>query len=151
MATFYGVGATLRDNTIPARPINPPDGYARRMVMYDEYTLLADLAVNDIINFMKIPKGARVLGGALKYGAGGGSAAVGLGWAASSDAVEAASATGFLSAQSVVSAGAVSLLGSAAGFLKSFAAEVQVQLKCSAVTSGATGIKFQLALDIAVV
>lgn len=148
MASFYGVNAQVRE--VQGRMVNPPDGFARRMVMYDEYTLLADLAVNDVIQLMRIPKGARVIGGALKYGAGGGTAALNLGWAASADGVETAAATGFFSAQSIVSAGATTLAAASVGFFKKFDAEVQVRAVATAVTSGATGIKIALALDVAI-
>lgn len=153
MATLLGVGATLRAAN-PARPVNPPDGYNRRMVMYDEYTLLADLGSADIIQLMKIPVGARVLGGTLKYGAMGGSCALSLGWAASGEAtpLEAAVATGFFSGLAVSSAGATSFTsGTLTGLFKKFLSEVQVQILTSAVSSSATGKVFGLALDIAVV
>lgn len=151
--TFYGVNATLRDNQNPARPINPPDGYARRMVIYDEYVLTADLAAADKIELMEIPSGARVLGGTLKYGAMGGSCTVNVGWEASAEAtpLEAAVATGFFSALAVSSAGASAFTaGTLTGLFKKFTSKVRVVIAENAVSSGATGLKFSLALDIAV-
>lgn len=105
MATVYGAYATDRLVDVPSDKIPANGNHGVVRVAYDSYALTADLAAADIITLGRIPAGARVVGYWLKSAdldASGGT--VNLGWAASSDAVEAADPDGFLLTADVTSA-----------------------------------------------
>lgn len=153
MASFNGVNAAKIAASVPSLPIQGQQA-GRVHVMYDEYTLLADLAASDVINMgAPIPEGARLVGCKLVTEALGGSCTLNVGWAAGTDpspagnTQEAAAATGFFSAVAVSSASAKeafaeSTLGSY--FNKVLTSAVQIQVAENAVSSGATGKKIKL-------
>src|SRR4051812_17239106 len=100
MATVKGVERTKQD-TIPAdlRDQGSKGGVVR--VLYDKYVAAGALSLNDVIQLGQLPAGARVVGYWLKSGDLGTTGTLDLGWAASADGVESASATGFLAAVDV--------------------------------------------------
>lgn len=157
MAVLYGVNATkLRVN-------NPPElsgvGEAggRMRVIYDTYTLTADTTggTDTLRMGCLIPKGARVMEVQVKSadldGSGG---TLDVGWEASADGVESASAAGFLSNIDVASAADVFFMSdnaaSPAGLHKQFAAAVQPVIAfdgdCDA-TSGSISIAIWYVVD----
>jgi hypothetical protein len=138
MATVKSDNFTLIDS-VPSAPAAIGEQNGRQRIMYASYTLLADATSGDILKMFKIPKGARVTNWAFQFEDLGGTGTANIGWAASSDAVESASATGFHSALDV--SGQVALSTPAAGIagqFKKFSAEVDVQIALP-TTSGATG------------
>lgn len=161
MATLNGVAATNAAKTIPVLIEEGQKGGKVRK-MYDIYTLLADLAVNDVINMgVPLPEGARLVDCKLTTGALGGSCALSVGWPVSADlaqtgggTVQAADVTAFFNAFVVSSAQRVSAFGQsvAAGGSGDFyqtilTSQVQVQVKCTAVSSSATGKTIQVEVD----
>jgi hypothetical protein len=146
MATKLGVNATKIAASIP-QLAEQGEQKGRVKVLYDEYALTADLAVNDVIKMGGLlPAGARVMevvcdSPDLDSASAG---ALTVGWAASADAVEAADDDGFLTTIDVHTAGKTlsmsSLLCSAApGKFKKFASPVQVQVKVSGETDATSG------------
>ena len=144
MATYRGSNAT-KINAGGLAEVGEQTG--KLHVIYDEYAFTADLAVNDIINMGGlIPAGARVMevvcdSPDLDSASAG---ALTVGWAASADAVEAASAAGFLSSMNVNTSGKTlsmsTLLQTAvAGKFKKFASPVQCQVKISGETDATSG------------
>ncbi len=110
MATKYGVNATKRDNQTIKQLIGPGEVAGRLRIAYDEYTLTATLAQNDIIKLMKLPAGSRIVNVWVAFDsldASGGT--LDLGWEANS--VDAADADGFFDALAVTSAGAQDMQG----------------------------------------
>lgn len=151
MATTFGLNATLRDVNVPSSKIKSNEGGGRVQMAYDEVTFSSEPATNDVVNMMKLPKGAKIVDAAVVWAATGGSVGnIGLGWAASSDGVEAASAQGLIASVSTVAAGSSRTNDSgnagAAGNMKTFASECQVQLLVVAGTTGGAfnGKKFKV-------
>ena len=144
MAIKYGVNATkVLNQSIPALS-EQGEHKGRVQMLYDEYTLTADLAAADIIKMGSLlPAGARVVNMQLYFDdldAAGGT--VNVGWAASADAVEAASASGLALAVDVTSAGVVDTVDdypASAGLFKKFASPVQIQVATVGDTDATTG------------
>jgi hypothetical protein len=143
MATLKGIERTKQD-TVPAdlRDQGSKGGVMR--VLYDKYAPAGALSLNDVIQIGQLPAGARVVGFWLKSSDLGTTGTLDLGWAASSDGVEAANATGFLAAVDV-NAAAISISTSdqenQAGLGKKFSSAVEVQIKASAATTAAGTIE----------
>jgi hypothetical protein len=146
MATKYGAYATNRDVSVPSVKNPGTDNSGKLAFFYDSYTFTADLAANDVINMFKIPAGARVVDMGIdspdldSASAG----ALTVGWAISADGLVAADDDGFLTTQDVHTAGKTGLMSAALvsanpGKLKSFASEVQVQVKISGETDATSG------------
>lgn len=105
MATFYGVEATKRANSQPVSLQAQGTNDGRVKVCYDQFTLTAALAQNDVILLGLLPAGARVLDVALKFSASldasGGT--LDCGWNA--NLVDAIDIDGFLDAVDVTTSG----------------------------------------------
>lgn len=143
MATLYGTNATNRDVTVPSVKIAAGDQYGRIHVSYDEYALVgAVLGASDVIYMAKIPAGARLHNAVFSFPDMGTTGTCTVGWLASADAVESASASGLLGTVDLnTAAKAVTILQEAAspGLFKSFASEVQVVINMSQATTATTG------------
>jgi hypothetical protein len=147
MATKYGVNATIALNQATGIPalINQGELHSKLRVMYDSYTLTADLASGDVIKLgSPLPAGARVIGIQMWFDdldAAGGT--VNLGWAASASGepgtAEVADDDGFIAAADVTSAGIVIGLVGVAGLFKKFTAPVQVQAATAGDTDATSG------------
>ena len=144
MATYYGANATKRANQAIPALIGPGEVAGRLRVAYDSFALSADLVGGtDTIRMMTLPAGARVHNVQLYFDdldASGGT--LNVGWEASADAVESASAAGFLSAVDVTSAGLVDMVDdqpTVAGMFKQFSAPVQVTIAPSGDTDATSG------------
>lgn len=123
---------------------------ARLKTIIDEYTLLADLAVNDTIETFYLPAKARVVGAHIGLPVSlGGSCALDLGWNASEDddTTEAADTDGFIDGADGTSTAEQSMPPTRPGYHKLFEKAVQVLITCAAVSSGATGEKIHMRID----
>ena len=142
MATNYATNATKRANQTIHQLAESGEENSPKLVKYDVFTLTADLSVADIIRYMIIPDGALIHTVVVKFDAMGGSGAVNVGWEASADAVESASATGFFSALSVASASTADMVddaGTASGLFKRFSSACQLSLVVSTDTTATSG------------
>lgn len=144
MATKYGVNATLISNTNPPASAGVGEQGGRVRVMYDKYSLTADLASTDVIKMGGLlPIGARVLEVMLKYAdldASGGTLDVG--WQASADGVESQTLEGFISNADCTSADVILASQNQAapsGIFKKFAAPVQVVVTVDGDTDATSG------------
>ena len=136
MAALYSTNYTKQFVNVPSEKIPKGEQYGRVHVAYDDYTFAADVDEDDTIDFMKIPKGARIIDLHLINTALDGGT-IDVGWTASDDGVEAADADGFLDAYNPSSAGSTSL-GILAGRMKKFSAEVTVRVTIKADAVAAT-------------
>lgn len=158
MATLLGVNAT-KVAAVPQQLAEQGSMGGRVHSLFDQYTLTAAVAQNDIIKFGgKLPAGARVIEAKFKFSASLDAAAgtVDLGWAASDDGVEAADADGFMDAIDVTGAGGLVLMsddeGTRPGLFKQFASPVQVQAVATHAggldaTSGTISVEIQYVID----
>lgn len=137
MADLYGVNRTLLNN-VPEQKIPAGEQMGRVRVAYDSYTTAGAIG-DDVINLMKIPKGARILDIRVKHGAHGNSGTLDIGWLASDDGVESEDTDGFFNELAVNAAGSNGQeisTANAAGIFKEFSAEVQVTARKGATNTG---------------
>jgi hypothetical protein len=146
-ATVYGVGATK----IAADGLSEQGEQTGHLKMlYDTYELAADTTSGDVIRMGgKIPKGARIVDVKLIHDdLGTGSPTVDVGWLASADAVEGASAIGFMDEADVGDVDIDSMLIDEAtnavgamttGIGKKFSAAVQPVIKTSVDLDATSG------------
>lgn len=125
---------------------------------FDQYTLTAALAQNDIIKFGGLlPAGARVVEAKVNFSASLDAAAgtIDLGWQASSDAVEAADTDGFMDAVDATAAATFLMSddeGTRPGLFKKFSSPVQVIATVTHsggldATSGTMSVEIQYVID----
>jgi hypothetical protein len=149
MATLLGVNATKRA-AVPSEMVDANAGNARLRVLHDKYTSTGVIAANDVLNFMKIPKGARVIECILKYSDLGTTGTGKLGWLVGAGAVEAADDDGLMASLDFNAAADAILssqnLAAPIAIGKEFAEEVQVQLTFSTATTAAGTIECMLLL-----
>lgn len=104
MATaYYGVNATLRDQTVPSAKCGVGEVNGRVRVAYDEWAVpTAVISINSTVDLFEIPKGARVLNAFVSAPDQGTTGTGALGWLASPDldssgvTLEAATSTGLV-------------------------------------------------------
>lgn len=141
MAELYGNNYKLAYVDVPAKQIGVGEQAGRKRILFDSHTFAA--AVNpiaDVIKIGKLPKGARVLEAVVSSQSLGTTGILNLGWAASADGLEAASAAGFITGADAGGQAVKALMAAgAAGLGKKFAAEVDVQLVLTEATDGALG------------
>lgn len=151
--TLYATNATAKQAE-PSSKVDVTLDYGKLRYVSDSYTIPTDdeLGTSALINFFKIPKGARVIEMMVTAPVDGGTPATGqldIGWLASTEvdedgtALEAADPDGFY-VKEVADFGADALarLAMAAtrpGYRKKFAAEVQVQADCQEATTDSGG------------
>jgi hypothetical protein len=137
MATVYGVNATKRDNSSVPALENQGEKNSPLKVAYDEYTLTAAMAQNDIIKLMKLPAKARVINVLVYFDALDAAAGtLDIGWEA--NASDSADADGFFAALAVTSAGAQDMQGdqpTRPGVFKQFA-DYETQISATVTHSG---------------
>ena len=142
MANLLGVNATKILSSNPSDKAGIGEQGGRLRVIYDTYEVLADMAADDTIQMGGlIPAGARVIDVHLFYDALT-AGTLDVGWEASSNGVEAASADGFVDGAAVTSQGHVSLQEdhfAEAGMFKKFAAAVQPIVKVATDTEATSG------------
>lgn len=151
MATLYGVNAQKLIN-VPSEKIDPNAGYAKSRIMHDKYVASGALTSGDVINFMKIPKGARVIEAIIKYSDLGTTGTGKLGWAAGATAAEAADDDGLMASLDFNTAADAILssqnLAAPIAVGKEFSEEVQVQLTLTANTTAGGTIEVILILAV---
>jgi len=142
MPTFKSTNYTYQAGEVQGGPkaaIGDISGRAR--VINLEYTFAQNvIAINDLVKLAVLPAGARLIDFRLAVGDLGTTGAARFGWASSADAVEAANSTGLLAITTMTSATDSVMLGAAAGFMKKFAAPVDIQLEFTTATDAANGI-----------
>lgn len=156
LTTVYGANATKRDQTVPSVKLDPGQNRGAVRVLYDEYTVDAadEFGTSGLIKAMVIPKGATLIGGRVICPATGATGIFDIGWAASAEldssgnAVVAADADGIFAQIDPGAAAVDSDLIAAAGFMKKFNAEVQVEIDCTEATADMGTKKIQLMLLI---
>ena len=62
MATLYASNATNTRQTVPVVKSGAGEQDGKLRVAYDEYTFSSQVSSGNIIEFMKLPKGARIIG-----------------------------------------------------------------------------------------
>lgn len=136
MATLFGVNATKRDVNVPSVKIDSCDQHSRVRHAYDEYVVGAaeTLTSGDVIKFMKIPAGCRVLEACMFWDDMDGStgAAGSLGYA--DNGIDGASANGLVLANGFDNAGVATSGSATVGLMKKFSAETQVQVALTGTT-----------------
>lgn len=149
MATVYGVNAA-KLVAVPAEKIDANAGYAKSRILHDKYVASGALTSGDVIKFMKIPKGARVIEAILKYSDLGTTGTGKLGWEAGTD--EAADDDGLMASLDFNAAADCILssqnLAAPIAIGKEFAGEVQVSLTLTASTTAAGTIECILILAV---
>lgn len=146
LTTVKGKNVALMD-TVPMPKLPAGDHYGKLRVLYDSYTVLAadEFGTDGLIKLFKIPKGATLVDFEVDIPATGSTGQFVVGWAASEEkdsdgaAVVTASANGIFTTLDPGD-GAVAnqrMLTSAAGYMKRFNAEVEVQVDCTEATADA--------------
>ena len=136
MATVYGVNYTKQFVNIPSEKIPKGEQYGRVHVAYDSYVASDAIAINTLVNLMKLPAGARVLQCTLTYDDLGSAGVIDVGTSADQDA--------FIAAADVNSAAGASQMDNEAGNLALYSSETQVIAKVTTATTAAGTIKFAI-------
>lgn len=124
----------------PMEQIKPGDISGDVKFAYFDITVDAVGSLNDVFKLFKLPKGAKLKAFRIITPDMGTAGDIQVGWAASADGVEAASADGILGTTDANAAAAdTSMPATAAGFLKDFAAEVDVEMKVVEAWTATTG------------
>jgi hypothetical protein len=144
--TEYGVNAINILSDVPSEKANVGEQGGGVKVIYDSFTSTGAIAVSSILYMGgKIPAGARVLDVKIVSTDLGTTGDLDVGWAASADGVEAASADGFFADIDVNAAAASYSMfednGAAAGMGKKFTASVQPVISFPEATTAAGTIK----------
>ena len=152
MATNYSDQYNAAYVAVPSTKIAPGDDSGGIKFKYFSFTVPTVAPTNgDIFKLFKLPKGAKLVDFEMSFPDLGSAGVVNVGWAASAEVtpgtttpIEAASAAGILSAVDVNTAAAIvnmaDVAGAAvAGYLKEFAAEVDVQLAVSTAWTAVAG------------
>jgi hypothetical protein len=147
LTTVKGANVTLKEN-VPSEKIDVTMNYANLRVLYDTYTVDAadEFGTDGLLRLFTIPKGARLINFEVSCPATGATGIFDVGWAASveklpgtSTPVEAADPNGILE-QVDPGAAAVNqqrMPSTVPGFMKKFAAEVEVQADFTEATADA--------------
>jgi hypothetical protein len=144
MATLYGTNATKLQVTLPHDFLDPGEQNGRLRVAYDDYTASGVLTSGDVIRFMKLPIGARIINAFLSHDDFGTAGTLNLGWEASADSVESANSSGLLSSVDLNAAANVPFQwenAPSSGLLKKFSAEVQISATITQTSSTSGTIK----------
>lgn len=145
MATVYGANYTRAYITVPPAKIPPGEIRGEVKVAYDEITLAADLAVNDVIKMMKLPANSRILDATLMSPSMGALGIVSVGTesngtdGADPDSLILASAGDF-GGQAILAKPGIGC--SAVGY--EYTVETQISITCTEATTAGTGRKIQL-------
>jgi hypothetical protein len=142
MANNLGVNATNILSDIPSEKAGLGEQGGRKRVIYDKFTLTADLSSADTIQMGGlIPAGALVHNVHLVFDAMG-AGTLDVGWEVSADGGELADADGFLNEAAVTSAGHEAMLEdhpTVAGVFKRFSEAVQPVITVSVDTTATSG------------
>lgn len=136
MATVYGAGRT-KVLAVPSQKVNPGEAGGKLQVVYDEYTFLAEMAANDIIEMqLVVPAGARIVEAGIVCPSTGATGIFQLGTSGDADALVASADAGGQAVKALADAAAADLM-------KEVSAETSYQVKCTELTAAATGLKLK--------
>lgn len=146
MAEVLSVNYTKAFSVQPPQKINVDEFVGRVRHYYDEYTLLAEIGLNDRILFNKLPAGARVIEARIVKASDGTTGQLDIGWDA--NGVDAVDQNGFFDGATEVDygAGAISarMLTAAPGWNKKFGALTQVVGTAVEASTASVGDTFRL-------
>ena len=153
MAELKGTNVTLKEN-VPVDKLDVTQNYGKLRVLYDSYLVptASELAVADVVRFFTIPKGARLISCEVSMEASGATGIFNLGWAASSDGNEAADDDGIIALADPGGAALVGqkMLQTRPGYMRKFAAEVEVQASFTEATADSGGDTLEVMAIVAV-
>lgn len=145
MATLFGANYEAAYETEPSSKISVKDQHGRLRVAYDSITLSAELALNDVIEFFKLPKGAKIVDARFSAPSDGTSGQYNVGW--QSNGTDAADADGFF-VGTVADTGAgavdVKLASTSAGYRFEFAEETVINAVVAEATTASSGDTLEL-------
>lgn len=144
MATKYGVNHTLKYINVPSGKVPAKEETGKVRLAYDSFVFDAELAVNDVIKLMKLPKGAKVVDAIVKAPSLGATGIFDLGYEA--NGVDAADANAFVSSADFGGAPAAKRMATEDGVFKELGAESQVILTCTELTAAAATKKIEVAV-----
>lgn len=144
MATKYGVNHTLKYINVPSEKVPAKEETGKVRLAYDSFVFDAELAVNDVIKLMKLPKGAKVVDAIVKAPSLGATGIFDLGYEA--NGVDVADPNGFVSAADFGGAAAAKRMELEDGVFKEMGAESQVILTCTELTAAAATKKIEVAV-----
>lgn len=126
--------------SVPNEQLPIGDVCGKKRFAYDEITLAAELAVNDVINVCApLPANARVVDAGIFCPAMGATGIVDFGYSADQN---------YFIDQADPGAAAVNKkMASEAGYLAKLASILQPQLKCTELTAAGTGLKIQVWIE----
>jgi len=147
LTTVKGANVTLVEGE-PVDQVAASVNYGNLRVMYDSYTVDTsdEFGTSGIVRLFKIPKGARLVDFEFSCPATGATGIFNIGWTASADLlpgtttpVEAADDNGIIALADPGGAAVIrqKMLSTVDGYMKLFAAEVEVQASCTEVTADA--------------
>ena len=134
----------------PPLKLDVTENHGRQRRSYDSFLIASadELALNDVIKMMKLPKGACIYDAMLSMPASGATGQVQIGWPVSSDGLQVADLDAlYTSAQADPGNAAIDKLvlsSVQAGYNLKLAAEVQVQMTAVEVTADAGGDLWEL-------
>ncbi len=150
MATLTGVNTTQYANAFVTKPsvkndVSLEKGRVRRA--YAEYTVDAadEFGTSGLINFFKLPKGARLIDASLIIPSAGGAGIVDIGWDGGADSLETADPNGiFVGADPGAAAVNADLDKTVAGYNHKFLDTVIIQGDISEATTDSGGDSWEL-------
>ncbi len=159
LTTVKGVNRTLQENS-PSEMLDVTQNYGNLKVLYDYYVVDAadEFGTSGLIRLFTIPKGARLIDFETSVEAAGATGIYDIGWAESAEldsdgvAVVAADPDGIMASVDP-GAAAVSrqkMVSTVPGYMKKFAAAVEVQADFSEVTADSGGDTFEFVAIISV-
>ncbi len=154
MASLYGAQYTNAFVTVPKAEISARDYNGKIRSIYATWVPAAELAVNDVVNLAKMPAGAKLIFAHAVIPDTGATGTLEIGWAASANGTSEAAASAGIFASFNAAAAAnnikMELDSAVSGLHKTFAAEVDLQVKCTAVTTAITGVTWKFRFDYVV-
>lgn len=145
MATVYGVNNTKKYITNPIDKVQAKEDGGKVRVAYDSYVFLANaFADGDLIELMKLPKGAKVVDAFVKAPSLGTTGIFDLGYKA--NGVDVIDENAFVSAADAGGQAVFKRMSTEAGSFKEFSVETTVILDCTEVTTAAIGLTIEVAV-----
>jgi len=145
MATVYGVNNTKKYITVPMDKVQAKDDGGKVRVAYDSYVFpAAAFASGDVINLMKLPKGAKVVDAVVKSPSLGTTGIFNLGYLA--NGVDVADTDAFVLQADAGGQAVFKKMATEAGSFKEFSVETTVALTSTEITSAATGLTIEVAV-----
>ena len=146
MTALFGANATKRDVNVPSEKLDVTEQHGRVRRAYDSYTLSGELSLNDTIDMMKLPTGARIVDARLVAPSDGTTGQYDAGWldAGSVSADQNGLFAGATEGDSGGGAVDSKLGGASPGYNQKFDGEAQIQLFLIEATTASSGDKIEL-------